>query len=79
MSVSEYAQKLIFSGILSLKKGRLELSETRGVIIPSPFIGYFLERIYEENGEETLEMLFQAGERMADKAIEEIAKENEMG
>ena len=79
MSVSEYAQKLIFSGFLNLKEGKLELSDTRAVIIPTPFIGSFLEESYEENGEQIFDFMFEAGRSLAEKTVERIAKENHMG
>jgi predicted hydrocarbon binding protein len=79
MSVSEYAQKMLFSGFMKLKEGRLELSDTRAVIIPAPFIGSFLEESYEENGEKIFDFMFEAGRDLAKETIERIGRKNDMG
>jgi len=79
MGVSQYAQKMIFSGFMKLKEGKLQLSDTRAVIIPAPFIGSFLEESYEENGAQIFDFMFEAGKDLARETVERIGKENNMG
>ncbi|NMJ76787.1 hypothetical protein GLU64_00020 [Nanohaloarchaea archaeon] len=79
MGISKYAQKMIFSGVMKLKEGKLKLSKTRAIILPTPFIASFLEESYEENGEEIFDFMFNAGKNLAQDTVERIAKDNNMG
>lgn len=79
MGISRYAQKMIFSGVMKLKEGKLKLSKTRAIILPTPFIASFLEESYEENGEEIFDFMFNAGKNLAQDTVERIAKDNNMG
>jgi hypothetical protein len=79
VGISKYAQKMIFSGVMKLKEGKLKLSKTRAIILPTPFIASFLEESYEENGEEIFDFMFNAGKNLAQDTVERIAKGNNMG
>ena len=70
---------MIFSGVMKLKEGKLKLSKTRAIILPTPFIASFLEESYEENGEEIFNFMFNAGKNLAQDTVERIAKGNNMG
>jgi len=79
VGISKYAQKMIFSGVMKLKEGKLKLSKTRAIILPTPFIASFLEESYKENGEEIFDFMFNAGKNLAQDTVERIAKDNNMG
>ena len=70
---------MIFSGVMKLKEGKLKLSKTRAIILPTPFIASFLEESYEENGEEIFNFMLNAGKNLAQDTVERIAKDNNMG
>lgn len=79
LGISKYAQKIIFSGVMKLKQGKLKLSKTRAIILPTPFIASFLEESYKENGEKMFDFMFNAGRNLAQDTVERIAREDNMG
>lgn len=78
MGVTKYAHRMIFSGFMKLKRGKLVLSKTRAIILPAPFVASFLEESYQQNGDEIFEMMFNAARDLAHDTVDRMGRENKM-
>jgi predicted hydrocarbon binding protein len=78
MGMSEFMKKMMVARQLDFQEGKFELLGIRGIILPSrTFVG-LLEQVYEANGEDMFDFLFDTGQIHGEVAIDEVASDKSL-
>jgi predicted hydrocarbon binding protein len=78
VTVSDFVEKLLHSNKMKFGEGKFEMFGVEGLIIPVKSFTTMLEVAHEENKDDIFEMMFKAGKKQGEVAIEEIGKKNKM-
>lgn len=74
--LGDYVKKALNSGQLRMKDGEIELLGFRLAMLPAHTWTKLIEQMYEKNGDEAFEMLFETGLKHGEYAIEQFGEKH---
>jgi predicted hydrocarbon binding protein len=79
MPVKKFVKKMLFSQKLKFRDGKIKLFDIKAALLPISTVATMIEELYDRMEETGSEILFEVGKSQGNRAIDDVARDNNAG